>query len=253
MPTNGISGSIAHCSRCHRRVARFPQLGQHFDLQVWKRLLNGPPLRGHYKEFGAISGSRSNSPLRRVGWSSTLFRHVVCLSWAARTMDMEVLQRPHMRRVYRVSCASVRFPLAPDRRQPICRIFGLCQSLQLAFVSTCQRSAILRAWAAMDADSQRREWFPCSSAAPAAVSVLQPASVISASAFSATTAAPRIRKPMCAPCSPVTSLSASSPPMAAQYRPWISISIVRLAHVCPSTARRPCAGYWPTWEPCPKR
>jgi hypothetical protein len=134
MPTNGISGSIAHCSCCHRRVARFPQLGQHFDLQVWKRLLNGAPLRGHYKEFGAISGSRSNSPLRRMGWSSTLFRHVVCLSCAARTTDMEVLQRPHMRRVYRVSCASVRFPLAPDRRQPICRIFGLCQSLQLAFV-----------------------------------------------------------------------------------------------------------------------
>jgi hypothetical protein len=50
---------------------------------------------------------------------------------------------------------------------------------------TCQRRAMLRAWAAMDAESQRREWFPCSSAAPAAVSLLQPASVISASAFSA--------------------------------------------------------------------
>jgi hypothetical protein len=55
---------------------------------------------------------------------------------------MEVLQRPHMRRVYRVSCASVRFPLAPDRRQPIRRIFRLCQSLQLAFVFPLVRAAL---------------------------------------------------------------------------------------------------------------
>ncbi len=35
MPTKGTSGSVIHCSRCQSRVPRLPQLGQHFDLQVW--------------------------------------------------------------------------------------------------------------------------------------------------------------------------------------------------------------------------
>jgi hypothetical protein len=31
----GHIGSVVHCSRCQSRVPRLPQLGQHFDLQVW--------------------------------------------------------------------------------------------------------------------------------------------------------------------------------------------------------------------------
>jgi hypothetical protein len=48
----------------------------------------------------------------------------------------------------------------------------------------------------MDADSQRREWFPCSTAKPAARSHQRRASATSASALSATTAVQRIRSSM---------------------------------------------------------
>ena len=31
------------------------------------------------------------------------------------------------------------------------------------------------------------------------------------------------------------------------------LNLARLAHACPSPARRSCARYWPTWAPCPWR
>jgi hypothetical protein len=96
--------------------------------------------------------------------------------------------------------------------------FASVKPYRLGCFFTVRSGAILRAWAATDADSQKREWFLCSTAKPAARSHQRRASATSASALSATTALQRIRRHVCAPCRPAISSFASSQPADAQLQ-----------------------------------